>query len=333
MAEPAEQILHANVRYHDLAAQHYDSKWGINYGEVGQAQVVGKLGKALGREPGVFERGLEIGAGTGYFTLNLMRAGVLREAVATDISPGMLEALSESAGELGLDVQTAVCEASELPFEDASFDLVFGHAVLHHLPDLARAFEEFRRVLRPGGMVAFCGEPSRYGDRLSAVPKRGALALAPLWRAAMGASERASNGTGGASAEEDRLEQVVDVHAFRPGDLSGHVTEAGLASVRIAGEELAASLFGWANRTLEATADPADVPWAWRVYAYRGYLALQRLDRALLEPRLPAALFYNLLVSARVPAQGGSAARPHPRSARGRGLRAAAHALGRPADT
>jgi hypothetical protein len=43
------------------------------------------------------------------------------------------------------------------------------------------------------------------------------------------------------------------------------------------------------------------VPWAWRQYAYRGYLLLQSLDRSLLEPRLPAALFYNLLISASAP--------------------------------
>ena len=41
------------------------------------------------------------------------------------------------------------------------------------------------------------------------------------------------------------------------------------------------------------------MPWLWRQYAYRGYLALQALDRAVLEGRLPPALFYNLLVSAR----------------------------------
>ena len=40
----------------------------------------------------------------------------------------------------------------------------------------------------------------------------------------------------------------------------------------MSGEELLANWFGWANRTLEATADPNDVPWAWRQYAYRGYL-------------------------------------------------------------
>ena len=301
--QTADSIRDANVRYHDLAAEHYDSKWGINYGAVGQAQVTGKLRKALGYEPGRYERALEIGAGTGYFSLNLLRAGVVRQAVATDISPGMLRRLERSAAELGLVVETAACEATELPFEDDSFDLVFGHAVLHHLPDLDLAFREFRRVLRPGGVVAFCGEPSYYGDRIAAWPKRGAIAVAPLWRALVGAGPRPSNGNGSGvgSSEEDQLEQVVDVHAFTPTDLAGHAGAAGFEDVRVSGEELAASLFGWANRTLEASADPLDVPWAWRVYAYRGYLLLQRLDRSLLESRLPAALFYNLLISARSP--------------------------------
>ena len=302
MPPTADSIREANVRYHDLAAEHYDSKWGINYGEVGQAQVTGKLRKALGHEPGRYERALEIGAGTGYFTLNLLRAGVVGEAVATDISPGMLGRLERSAAQLGVQVETAACEAGELPFEDASFDLVFGHAILHHLPDLPGAFREFRRVLRPGGAVAFCGEPSHYGDRLASWPKRGANAVAPVWRALMGAGPRPSTNGHVHGAEEDQLEQVVDVHAFTPAQLTGHAAAAGFDDVRVSGEELVAGLFGWANRTLEASADPEEVPWAWRVYAYRGYLLLQRLDRSLLEPHLPPALFYNLLVSARAPA-------------------------------
>ena len=228
---------------------------------------------------------------------------MIGEAVATDISPGMLGRLERSAEELGLAVETAACEAAELPFADDSFDLVFGHAVLHHLPDLPAAFREFRRVLRPGGVVAFCGEPSYYGDRIAAWPKRGAGAVAPLWRALMRAGPRpSSNGhEHGAWSEEARLEQVVDVHAFTPAQLESHAGGAGFEGVNVSGEELVAGLFGWANRTLESTADPLDVPWAWRVYAYRGYLLLQTLDRSLLEPRLPAALFYNLLVSARAP--------------------------------
>ena len=93
----------------------------------------------------------------------------------------------------------------------------------------------------------------------------------------------------------------MDVHAFAPEDLSALARGAGLAAVRVCGEELLANWFGWANRALEATADPDSVPWAWKVYAFRGYLLLQEVDRRLLEPRLPPALFYNLLLSARRP--------------------------------
>jgi ubiquinone/menaquinone biosynthesis C-methylase UbiE len=301
-AGAAEQIKDVNVRYHDVAAAEYDVKWGIDYGEKGRRQVLGKVRKALGGDPPEpFQNALEIGAGTGYFTLNLMLAGVIREAVATDISHGMLAALSDTARSLGLEVRTVRTEAERLPFPDESFDIVFGHAVLHHLPDLDASFAEFLRVLRPGGTLVFCGEPSRYGDRLAAVPKRAAATAAPLWRALMGAGTRRNGHPTDAEAEEHRLEMSVDVHAFTPGQLSELASRAGFGQVRVTGEELASSWFGWMNRTLESTADPDQVPFAWRQYAYRGYLALQALDRAVLEPRLPSALFYNLLISARKP--------------------------------
>jgi SAM-dependent methyltransferase len=294
-ATPAE-IRAVNTSYHDGAAEGYDAKWGIDYGEVGRAQVLGKVRKALG---GLrrYERALEVGAGTGYFSLNMLQSGVIADAVCTDISPGMLEALEHNARRLELDVGTVACDAEELPFEDASFDLVFGHAVLHHLPDLDRAFSEFRRVLRPGGRLFFAGEPSRYGDRLANVPKRAATLVAPAWRALMRASP-AAHGDRDGGEDNHRLEAFVDVHAFTPDQLAGVARRAGLADVRVRGEELLANWFGWANRVLEASADPDEVPWAWKVYAFRGYLALQKVDRRLLEPRLPPAIFYNLIVSA-----------------------------------
>ena len=62
-----------------------------------------------------------------------------------------------------------------------------------------------------------------------------------------------------------------------------------------------ASIHGWTVRTLEATAEPYQVPWSWRNFAFRSYLALQRLDDRVLEPHLPPQLFYNLLVAARKP--------------------------------
>ncbi|MCW3040383.1 MAG: Methyltransferase type 11, partial [Solirubrobacterales bacterium] len=163
--ETAEEIRDVNTRYHDGAAAGYDSKWGIDFGEIGRKQVLQKVRKALGKDLGVFDRSLEIGAGTGYFTLNMMQAGVVRSAVCSDISAGMLQTLAGNAERLGLDVETQVADAEALPFEDASFDLVLGHAVLHHLPDLDQAFREFARVLKPGGKLMFAGEPSRVGDR------------------------------------------------------------------------------------------------------------------------------------------------------------------------
>ena len=300
-AEPltAEEIRDVNTRYHDTAAASYDAKWGIDFGPEGQRQVTGKLAKAVGRRhaAGPFGRSLEIGAGTGYFTLNLLRGGVVREAVASDISPGMLATLQANAQRLGLEVETRAADAEALPFEDESFDLVFGHAVLHHLPDLAQAFNEFFRVLRPGGTLVFAGEPSRLGDRIASVPKRAAVNAAPLWRTLMGA--RAAEHPGRHGDGDADLERRVDVHAFVPGDLSGFARGAGFERVRVRGEELLANWFGWANRTLESSAEPSDVPWLWIQYAYRGYLLLQQVDNRLLEPRLPPALFYNLMVAAR----------------------------------
>ena len=300
MTGSPERIKEVNELYHDAAASEYDSKWGIDFGEVGQQQVTGKLRKALGRWPDPpFGDALEIGAGTGYFSLNLLQAGAIRRATATDISPGMLATLERNAERLGLEVHAAAAEAEVLPFPDASFDLVFGHAVLHHIPDLRQAFSEFARVLRPGGTLAFCGEPSRYGDLLAAIPKRTALLTAPLWRRLIRASARDYGKEADHNGHD--LEPEVDVHSFSPGTLRGLCESVGLGEVRIRGEELLASIHGWTVRTLEASAEPGEIPWGWRRFAFSSYIALQRLDNRVLEPRLPPQLFYNLLVSARQP--------------------------------
>ena len=285
-----------------MAASGYDSKWGIDFGEVGQTQVLGKLRKLLGSElQRGYGRSLEIGAGTGYFSLNLLQAGVVREATCTDISPGMVSALGANAQRLGLNVRTARADAESLPFADQSFELVLGHAVLHHLPDLNRAFSEFHRVLRPGGRIAFAGEPSRFGDHLAAVPKRAAAVLAPAWRAVMRAAAADVSAPGPADHDDHRLERFVDIHAFAPADLTRLAKSAGFTGVGVRGEELVANWFGWFNRALEASANPDDVPMLWRQYAFHGYLLLQRLDEHVLEPMLPPAIFYNLLLTAQKP--------------------------------
>ncbi|HEY2478137.1 MAG TPA: methyltransferase domain-containing protein, partial [Solirubrobacterales bacterium] len=219
---------------------------------------------------------------------------------ATDISPGMLSQLASTAEGLGLsDVTTVVTEAETLPFDDESFDLVLGHAVLHHIPDLDRAFSEFKRVLRPGGSIVFAGEPSRYGDRLAALPKRTGVFVAPAWRRVVGAHARLVAEAD--QSEGHSLESEVDVHAFAPADLRRLLERAGFEDRHVGGEELLANAWGWGLRTVESSAEPESVPFRWRRFAFRSYIALQKVDTGLLEPRLPAELFYNLLVSARKP--------------------------------
>ncbi|MBA3867417.1 MAG: methyltransferase domain-containing protein, partial [Solirubrobacterales bacterium] len=296
-----EHIKDVNTRYHDAAAEEYDAKWGIDFGDIGQRQVRLKLVKALGGLEGrSFGDALEIGSGTGYFSLNLVQLGAIERLTATDISPGMLKRLAATADALGVEgVSTVATEAEELPFEDESFDLVLGHAVLHHIPDVDRAFAEFRRVLRPGGMIAFAGEPSRYGDRLAALPKRTGILVAPAWRRLTGSRRRAVPEVGQSGGHA--LEGEVDVHAFAPAELRRLLRRTGFEQRRVGGEELLSNAWGWGLRTVESSAEPDSVPLRWRRFAFRSYIALQKVDTALLEPRLPAELFYNLLVSGRKP--------------------------------
>ena len=155
-------------------------------------------------------------------------------------------------------------------------------------------------MLRPGGTVIFCGEPSANGDQIAAWPKRAAVAAAPLWRRLVGAGKRGD--AGGADPDFGHaLEGEVDVHAFDPEALESIFAKAGFEGFHVRGEELLASLYGWALRTVESTAEPAEIPDRWRYFAFRSYLALQRVDTALLEPHLPPEIFYNLVFSARKP--------------------------------
>ena len=299
--QAAEQIQRANARYHDLAASGYDAKWGIGYDRGGQAQVVGKLRKALGSEPARFARALEVGAGTGYFTLNLMRAGIVERAVASDISPGHARGarrVCRAARARRRDLLLRGCRAALRGRQLRPRRGTRGAAS----PPGSR-----RRVLR----VSACAASGRRGRflRRAVALRRPARRAAEARRLCAGAAvaspdprppaqprHHACHGRGGASRAGGRRARLHTRRAVCPSARGGLRGRAAL------GEELAASLFGWANRALEATAAPEDVPRAWREYAYRGYLLLQVLDRSLLEPRLPPALFYNLLVSARAPA-------------------------------
>lgn len=88
---------------------------------------------------------LEAGCGTGLILREL--ASAARRACGFDLSPGMVRV----AKERGLDV--VLGSVTDIPFADASFDLVCSFKVLAHVPDIERALRELSRVTRPGGQL------------------------------------------------------------------------------------------------------------------------------------------------------------------------------------
>jgi SAM-dependent methyltransferase len=90
---------------------------------------------------------LEGGCGIGTDALRFVRAGARYTGV--DFSPTALELARRRPGLES--VKLVAGSVTELPFDDASFDLVYANGVIHHLPETRRAIAEFHRVLRPGG--------------------------------------------------------------------------------------------------------------------------------------------------------------------------------------
>ncbi len=97
---------------------------------------------------------LEYGCGVTNQAFFLADRGA-RSVVGIDISPVAVERGNERVRENGYDsVSYRVMDAEDMDFEDDSFDLVCGGAILHHL-DLSRAYSELSRVLRPSGTAIF----------------------------------------------------------------------------------------------------------------------------------------------------------------------------------
>src|SRR5438309_219815 len=154
----------ANVLYHDWEAGTYDEKWSISYDERCIEYATGRFRAVAGDQGWPYQRAMELGSGTGFFLLNLMQGGVIAKGSVTDLSPGMVEVALRNAENLGLPVDGRVADAERIPYDDDTFDLVIGHAVLHHIPDVDAAMREVLRVLKPGGRFVFAGEPSKIGD-------------------------------------------------------------------------------------------------------------------------------------------------------------------------
>lgn len=304
--EDVERAWHdtklAQVVYHDWEAKTYDDKWSISFDQRCIDYARDRFVAIAGTEGWPYAKALEIGAGTGFFSLNLRQAGVLDEVHVTDISPGMVEAAKRNAAKIGFMIAGRTADAEQLPYDDETFDIVVGHAVIHHLPDVEQAFREMLRVIKPGGRVVVCGEPTRYGDfiarRLSRLTWWATTRVThlPFIKDRWARPQQELDESSRAAA----LESVVDLHTFDRDELARTVERAGAIGVRTTTEELTAAWFGWPVRTFEAAVNPDRLGWGWAMFAYRTWQRLSALDRMLARV-VPDELYYNVSVTGRRP--------------------------------
>lgn len=296
----------ANVLYHDWEAGTYDEKWSISYDERCIDYAVGRFRAVAGDRDWPYKHALELGSGTGFFLLNLMQGGVIERGSVTDLSPGMVQVALRNAESLGLDVDGRVADAERIPYDDDTFDLVVGHAVLHHIPDVPAALREVLRVLKPGGRFVFAGEPTKIGDfyarrlgRFTWWATTNITRLGPLrsWRRPQQELDESSRAAA--------LEAVVDLHTFDPGELERMARRAGAVNVRAVTEEFTAALFGWPVRTFEAAVPREKLGFGWAMFAYRTWQRLSWLDSNVLSKVLPRELFYNVLITGVKPGGAG----------------------------
>ncbi|MHC3468760.1 class I SAM-dependent methyltransferase [Streptomyces sp. 7R007] len=95
----------------------------------------------------------DVACGAGHLALSFADEYPAR-LVGVDPAPSMLESFRKLAAERSATVETVQAAAEELPFPDASFDLVVSRLAPHHFQDIRQAVGEMARLLRPGGRLA-----------------------------------------------------------------------------------------------------------------------------------------------------------------------------------
>jgi SAM-dependent methyltransferase len=99
-------------------------------------------------------RVLDLGCGAGHVSFHA--APHVKEVVAYDLSPDMLNVVARAAAERGLtNIATRQGVVERLPFDDASFDIVLSRYSAHHWQDFEAGLREAARMLKPNGAAAF----------------------------------------------------------------------------------------------------------------------------------------------------------------------------------
>ncbi len=94
---------------------------------------------------------LDVGAGPGFLSIILTELGY--SVTAADFAEAMLDEARRNAGELFSDISFAREDAMNLSFSDESYDVVISRNLTWNLPDPERAYSEWLRVLKHGGLL------------------------------------------------------------------------------------------------------------------------------------------------------------------------------------
>lgn len=136
----------------------------------------------LGCLDGIDFRGrrvLEVGLGQGADAEQIIRRGGLWSGL--DLTPESVERVKTRLALRGLGYGEVKCGSIlDAPFDDGSFDIVFSHGVLHHVPDIVGAQREIRRILKPGGeliAMLYAKWSLNYLVAIAVVRRLGLLAL------------------------------------------------------------------------------------------------------------------------------------------------------------
>lgn len=120
-------------------ADGWDCKWAD--------ELIRNFPKAEGRRLKV----LDIGTGPGFYAIILASRGY--DVTAVDLSEGMIEQAKHNAGSLAEKIRFFKMDAQELSFPDNEFDVIVTRNLTWNLPDPVKAYGEWRRVLRDGGVM------------------------------------------------------------------------------------------------------------------------------------------------------------------------------------
>jgi ubiquinone/menaquinone biosynthesis C-methylase UbiE len=214
----------------------------------------------LGPRPGQTVLELTSGPGeTGFLVAE--RLGPEGRLISSDLAPAMVDVARRGAAERGLrNVEFRVVDAQDVDLPDASVDGVLSRFGLMLVPDPARAFREVRRVLRPGGRLAYAvwGTPERnawVGLMLAAMIKNGhpppGDAFAPGGVLSLAGAERNRDLLARAGFTEVRITEVASTMHVRDLDDYWSLQSAVVAPVARAVESLPADQVAAVKATVE----------------------------------------------------------------------------------